>query len=84
MKFNPYPVLLTLGGLMLATVIVAQSGGSFTLLRAGMASVDRDVSRDISSLAAKMGAEPARPTGTRAAAETRLASVHREDGTVVE
>src|SRR2546423_12776229 len=43
MKFNPYAALLTTGMLMLA-VVFAQTRSSVALLRAGAASVDRDVS----------------------------------------
>ena len=44
MKFNPYAALLMTGALMLVTVILFQTGSSATLLKAGAASVDRDVS----------------------------------------
>ena len=44
MKFNPYPVLLTTGALMLATVVLAQTGSGVALLKAGAASVNKDVS----------------------------------------
>jgi hypothetical protein len=44
MKFNPYAVLLTTGVLMLATVLFSQTRSSVTLVKAGAASVDRDVS----------------------------------------
>ena len=44
MKFNPYPVLLTTGALMFGTVLLAQSGSSVALLKAGAASVNKDVS----------------------------------------
>jgi hypothetical protein len=43
MKFNPYAALLTTGVLMLA-VVFAQTRSSVALLKAGAASVDRDVS----------------------------------------
>jgi hypothetical protein len=43
MKFNPYAALLTTGVLMLA-VVFAQTRSSIALLKAGAASVDRDVS----------------------------------------
>ena len=45
MKFNPYATLVVTGVLMLLTVIVAQVGPNAALLKAGAASVDRDVSR---------------------------------------
>jgi len=44
MKFNPYAALLTTGVLMLATVVFVQNRSSVALLKAGAASVDRDVS----------------------------------------
>jgi len=43
MKFNPYAALLTTGVLMLA-VVFAQTRSSVALLKAGAASMDRDVS----------------------------------------
>jgi hypothetical protein len=43
MKFNPYAALLTTGVLMLAVVFV-QTRSSVALLKAGAASVDKDVS----------------------------------------
>jgi hypothetical protein len=43
MKFNPYVALLTTGVLMLA-VVFAQTRSSVALLKAGAASVDKDVS----------------------------------------
>lgn len=43
MKFNPYAALLTTGVLMLA-VVFAQTRSSVALLKAGAASVDKDVS----------------------------------------
>ena len=33
MKFNPYPVLLTTGALMMATVVFAQTGPTVSLLK---------------------------------------------------
>ena len=45
MKLNPYPVLLTIGALMFATVFFAQTGANAALLRAGVAAVDKDVSK---------------------------------------
>ena len=44
MKFNPYAALLMTSASMLVTVVLFQTGSSATLLRAGVASVDRDVS----------------------------------------
>ena len=42
MKFNPYPVLLTTGALMMATVVFAQTGPTVSLLKskAAAAAVD--------------------------------------------
>jgi hypothetical protein len=44
MKFNPYPVLLTTGALMLATVILAQAGPTASLVKARAVSMDGDFS----------------------------------------
>jgi hypothetical protein len=44
MKFNPYAALLMTGALMILTVVMSQTGSNATLLRAGVASVDRDLS----------------------------------------
>jgi len=44
MKFNAYAALLMTSALMLITVVLFQTGSSAVLLRAGVASVDRDVS----------------------------------------
>jgi hypothetical protein len=51
MKFNPYPVLLTTGALMLATVILAQGGLTASLVKATAVSV----SGDFSSSTVKIG-----------------------------
>jgi hypothetical protein len=45
MKFNPYAALLMTSALMLITVVVFQTGSSASLVRAGAASLDKDVSR---------------------------------------
>ena len=50
MKFNPYAALLTTGVLMLATVVFAQTRSSVALLKAGAASVDKDVSSFAASM----------------------------------
>jgi hypothetical protein len=50
MKINPYAALLTTGLLMLATVVFAQTRSSVALLKAGAASVDKDVSNFAASL----------------------------------
>ena len=44
MKFNPYATLLLTSAVMLITVVLLQTGPSTALLKAGVASVDRDVS----------------------------------------
>jgi hypothetical protein len=44
MKFSPYAALLMTGALMLLTVVMFQTGSSASLLRAGVVSVDNDVS----------------------------------------
>jgi hypothetical protein len=44
MKLNPYPVLLTTGVLMFVTVLLAQTGTSGSLVKAGVVSLNRDVS----------------------------------------
>jgi hypothetical protein len=53
MKFNPYPVLLTTGALMLATVVFAQTGTGVALLKAGASSVNGDVSTSKASTSDK-------------------------------
>jgi hypothetical protein len=42
MKFNPYPVLLTTGALMMATVVFAQTGPTVSLLKSKVAAVAVD------------------------------------------
>ncbi len=49
MRINPYAALLLTGACMLLTVAVSQMGAGAALVRAGAASVDRDVA----SLAAR-------------------------------
>ena len=75
MKFNPYAALLTTGVLMLA-VVFAQTRSSVALLKAGVASVDKDVS----SFAARTlssgdrpaaAADDSRMSGTRVALSDR-------------
>jgi hypothetical protein len=86
MKFNPYAALLTTGVLMLATVVFAQTRSSVALLKAGAASVDRDVSsfaaktllsRD-SSRRQALGADERRMSGTRVALTDRQEPVSEE------
>lgn len=69
MKFNPYAALLVTGALMLVTVVLSPMGSNAALLKAGAASVDRDVSR----FAAK--------TFPSLAGRTEEANVGPEDGT---
>ncbi len=76
MKFNPYAALLMTGVLMILTVVLSQTGSNAALLRAGVASVDRDVSsfaaRTWTSLeSGRSGAEQVQ------APPTRLASIDR-------
>jgi hypothetical protein len=75
MKFNPYAALVTTGLLMLATVVFAQTRSSVALMKAGAASVDKDVSR----FAAK--AVAARGSGMSG---TRVASTDPPQGRVLE
>ena len=42
MKFNPYPVLLTTGALMMATVVFAQTGPTVSLLKSKVATAMLD------------------------------------------
>ena len=86
MKFNPYAALLTTGVLMLATVVFAQTRSSVALLKAGAASLDRDVSsfaartlssRD-SSRRQALGPDERRMSGTRVALTDRKESVSEE------
>jgi len=86
MKFNPYAALLTTGVLMLATVVFAQTRSSVALLKAGAASVDRDVtsfaartllSRDSAQRQAS-GADENRMSGTRVALTDRQGAVSEE------
>jgi hypothetical protein len=86
MKFNPYVALITTGVLMLATVVFAQTRSSVALLKAGVASVDKDVS----SFAAKtllsrdslqshaLGADRNRVSGTRVALTESQEAVSEE------
>jgi hypothetical protein len=86
MKFNPYAALLTTGVLMLATVVFAQTRSSVALLKAGAASVDKDVSsfaaRTLSpgdsSQRDASGADETRMSGRRVALTDREGSVSEE------
>jgi hypothetical protein len=62
MKFNPYPVLLTTGVLMLAIVVFAQAGPTVSLLKAKVAAVDApstDEARHPDTRVAAITPEPA-------------------------
>jgi hypothetical protein len=67
-KFNPYAALLTTGLLMLATVVFAQTRSSVALVKAGAASLDRDVS----SFAATVLSSESSQRHTLAAGESRI------------
>jgi hypothetical protein len=80
MKFNPYPVLVMTGVLMSVTVVLAQTGASVSLVKAGVVSLDRDVSsfavRTWSSLHTRMLVADEPPESDVARhPETRLAAV---------
>jgi len=66
MKFNPYPVLLTTGALMLATVLFAETGPAVALLRHEAMAVDTPTT------------DEARHPDTRMGTHTRLASIDPE------
>jgi len=79
MKFNPYVALLTTGVLMLA-VVFAQTRSSVSLLKAGAASVDKDVSSFAARTSLLSGdashrqtaaADDSRMSGTRVASSDR-------------
>ena len=78
MKFNPYAALLMTSALMLITVVLFQTGSSAALVRAGAASVDKDVS----SFAAKTWTSLEKRTlvadrADQAPRSTRMASIER-------
>jgi hypothetical protein len=77
MKFNPYAALLMTGALMLITVVIAQIGSDAALLKAGVASVDRDVSsfaaRTLTSLEGRRQA-----TDENRDSPTRVAVIDRQ------
>ena len=79
MKFNPYAALLMTGALMFVTVILFQTGSSARLLKAGAASVDKDVS----SFAAKTwtsleGRAVFASADQHSAPRTRVASLEKQ------
>ena len=86
MKFNPYAALLTTGVLMLATVVFAQTRSSVALLKAGAASLDKDVSSFAArTLSARdpaqrhaTGADENQISGTRVALTDRQGTVSEE------
>jgi hypothetical protein len=66
MKFNPYPVLLTTGVLMLAIVVFAQAGPTVSVLKAKIAAVDApstDEARHPDTRLASATGEPAEHDG---------------------
>jgi hypothetical protein len=74
-KFNPYVVLLTTGLLMLATVLFAQTRSSVALLKAGVVSMDRDVSSFAATLLSSEPSDrPAAVAEENRASRTRVAS----------
>ena len=74
-KFNPYAVLLTTGLLMLATVLFAQTRSSVALLKAGVVSMDRDVSSFAATLLSSESSDrPAAVAEEGRASRTRVAS----------
>lgn len=76
MKFNPYAALLLTSASMLLTVAVSQMGSGAALLRAGAASMDRDVA----SLAARTWVSLEGHTSVAGRADTsptRLASIDK-------
>lgn len=78
MKFNPYPVLLTTGALMFATVVLSQTGSGVALLKAGAASVNQDVSSFAAKAIPSLGNLPlvAREDSVR---NTRVAALDHAD-----
>jgi hypothetical protein len=87
MKFNPYAMLVTTGALMLATVLIAQTGPSVALVKAGAVSVDRDVSKlaaqTVSSLQSSerrdlLGNDDRMSGGTRVASAEQPESVSED------
>jgi hypothetical protein len=91
MKLNPYPVLVTTGVLMLATVVLAQTGTSVSLVKAGVVALDREVAslavRTWSSLQSRVliAEEPPEADVARHP-ESRLAAVEKTpaDGRALE
>jgi hypothetical protein len=82
MKLNPYPVLVTIGVLMLATVVLAQTGTGASLVKAGVVSLNRDVSsfavRTWSSLQSRVLVADEPPESDVARhPESRLAAVEK-------
>ena len=72
MKLNPYPVLLTTGALMMATVVFAQTGPTVSLLKAKVAAVDTpatDEAKHPDTRVALLDREPAERGGSGGALE---------------
>jgi len=80
MKFNPYPVFLTTGALMFATVVLAQTGSGVALLKAGAASVNQDVSTFAVKTIASLGSRA--PTPALVARDDAVADAPVADATV--
>lgn len=78
MKFNPYPVLITTGALMWGTIMFAQTGSSVALLKAGAASVDRDVSSFAAKALSTLGNRPS-ADDERRVRDVRVASLVEKD-----
>ena len=74
MKFNPYAALLMTGALMIVTVIFAQVGANAALLRAGAASVDRDVSNFAARTVTALHKRSASSDADRGESRIRVAS----------
>jgi hypothetical protein len=94
MKLNPYLLLLTTGVLMFVTVLLAQTGTSGSLVKAGVVSLNRDVSsfavRTWSSFDGRLlVADDPSAADVARHPDTRLASVDRtpaegDDGRALE
>jgi hypothetical protein len=72
MKVNPYPVLLTIGLLMFATVFFAQTGANAALLKAGAASLDKDISKFAAKTVASLRGQ--RPSAATPSAQEQTGS----------
>jgi hypothetical protein len=77
MKFNPYATLLMTGALMFVTVAAFQTGPSVTLVRTGVASVDRDVSSFAAKTWTSLGGRTMDAAPSSERKPTRVASIDR-------